>query len=232
MGKLKSFAGVYMLYNTVNGMKYIGESGNVLRRLTEHKTDSNSPIHQIGSECFVPIILESEYNDVRLLNKDYRADREAHYIAKFKTDNPRYGYNTLSKQWHSKMTPIQRGTDKRTQMIMNFTKSDPIIMYDTDTKGTWVVLSKKSAGQYLSKDRSHISRSMKTGKRVEQYLFFELNANKRRKRAEEVVYAKLHSTSRNNLSKKSLVRYRQGLIDVNIFCEEWNLPTIDLRDLI
>ena len=83
MGREKSFAGVYMMLHKKNGKMYIGESGNVLRRFVEHRTNKNSIIYKLGSENFVPIVLESSITDERLLDADYRSKREAFYIEKY-----------------------------------------------------------------------------------------------------------------------------------------------------
>lgn len=80
MSRKNSFAGVYMFLNVYTKKVYIGESRNILRRLVDHRCTSNSIIHQLGVNNFVPVVLESEFTDPKLKDPEYRSKREAHYI--------------------------------------------------------------------------------------------------------------------------------------------------------
>lgn len=65
MGRKSSFAGIYLLHNIYNSKVYIGESGNVLRRLSEHRCSTNSPIYKMVLQTLFLLFL-----NLNLLNQE------------------------------------------------------------------------------------------------------------------------------------------------------------------
>ena len=238
MGRKSSFAGVYMFYHIYNHKVYIGESGNVLRRLNEHRCSETSSIYRNGVSNFIPIVLESEFTDSKLKDPNYRSDREEYYIRKFNATDPDYGYNNIGKQWHMKKKDwIYEDRDpladksKRYKTINNLKKSNPIFMYNTIDESVMVFLSKQSCGSYLGKDRSIISSATVHGRQHGIYIFYDVNPESRMEIAKKTLTRKKNATSANNLSAKTLKQYKRGLKRINEYCEYWELPTINLSKL-
>lgn len=232
MGREKSFAGVYMMLHKKNGKMYIGESGNVLRRFVEHRTNKNSIIYKLGSENFVPIVLESSITDERLLDADYRSKREAFYIEKYKTDQEKHGYNILSIQYHTKKDILEKHTIRFNQIIANIQKGKNILVYDTDTGEVFMCLSRQSFASLMDTDRSIIARAVITGKRYKQYNLYALDPELRMNYATKIIDKKVHNRGKNGKAEVSLKRYRKGLKATNEFCKKWDLPTIELDSLL
>lgn len=239
MGRKSSFAGIYLLRNIYNSKVYIGESGNVLRRLSEHRCSTNSPIYKNGASNFVPIILESEFTEPRTLDPNYRSDREEYYIRKFKANDPKHGYNIKEKQWHMKKQDWMhedQANPKQNKIKFHknstkIKKSNPILMYNTIDESVMMFMGKQSCGKFLDKDRAIISRATCTGKKHEVYYFYDVDPQSRFKIAEKTLTRKINASSTNNISAKTLKQYIRGLKRVNEYCEYWKLPTINLSAL-
>ena len=238
MGRKSSFAGVYMFYHIYNHKVYIGESGNVLRRLNEHRCSETSSVYKNGVSNFIPIILESEFADIRLRDPNYRSDREAYYIRKFKATDPDYGYNNMGKQWHMKKKDwIYEDRDpladksKRFKTINKLKKSNPILMYNVIDESVMMFLSKRSCGDFLGKDRAIISRATVRGRQHEIYIFYDIRPESRMEIAKKTLSKKKKAATNNNLPAKTMKQYKRGLKRVNEYCEYWGLPTIDLSEL-
>lgn len=232
MGRTSSFAGVYMLMNLDERKAYIGESGNVLRRITEHSADSRSIVCKLGHENFVPIILESSITDSRLNDPDYRSEREAYYIKMCQSDDPRFGYNTLKKQWHTRRSLIEGPSKRFNQILTNIQKGTAILVYDTDNKSVMMFFSKKAFADEYGADRSIIARALITGKRYKQYQIYPLNGSQRIENAKLVLFKKMNATSKNGLAQRTIDRYIAGLYACNDFCSQYNLPVVDLSDIM
>lgn len=229
MGRKESFAGVYMLVEMGTGKFYIGESANVLRRITEHTTSKNSPMYH---KNVIPIILESSLVDDRLFDANYRSDREEYYIEKFNATSSGIGYNTLAKQWHTKRSNLISAQARFNQLRENIRKGSPIIVYDSDSKECFIYISRKSFANDLGLDRSIIARSVKTGKRVRQFHVYDLDPDERIKYASDIIERKTTAKPGNGFAKRSLKTYRKGLIASNEICEYFGLPTIELKSLL
>ena len=80
----------------INGKVYIGQAVNIERRWNEHISELNENKHnnthlqrawnKYGSNNFIFSIVEK-------CSEEELNDREIHYIAQYKTHNPKYGYN-------------------------------------------------------------------------------------------------------------------------------------------
>ena len=90
--------GIYKITNTVNQKIYIGQSINIKKRLSRHKTSAfnenarmyNSnfykAIRKYGLSAFTFEILEE-------CPKDALDDKEQQYIKQYQSNDARYGYN-------------------------------------------------------------------------------------------------------------------------------------------
>lgn len=103
-------AGIYIIYNVINGLKYIGQSVNVKHRLELHKCDlkhnRHSNIHlqsaynKYGKEGFVfKIVLNCEIFMLDAL--------EIEYIKFFKSNSRGWGYNIEPGGLVNRKIPIE-----------------------------------------------------------------------------------------------------------------------------
>jgi group I intron endonuclease len=89
--------GIYCILNTANQKRYIGQSTDLYRRKSYHFTHLlhnthrnhhlQSAFNHYGSSCFRWLILQTTSN---LSNLDHL---ERLWIAQFKANDPKYGYN-------------------------------------------------------------------------------------------------------------------------------------------
>lgn len=88
--------GIYCITNEVNNKKYIGQSKDIYKRWSVHKCYLNKGTHdnkhlqaawlKYGESSFSFAILE-------VCLEDYLDERECYYIEKYKTIDPKIGYN-------------------------------------------------------------------------------------------------------------------------------------------
>ena len=89
---------IYKVTNLINGKSYIGQTTNFRKRLSDYRN-----IHK-KVNLTQPIALDIRYYGtdnftieiVKLCNPDKLSKYERKYIDKFKTENPKYGYNIFS----------------------------------------------------------------------------------------------------------------------------------------
>ena len=99
-------AGVYMIRNKINGKVYIGQSVDVRFRwkrylwavnstasYSETKRSITKALREYGPENFEFKILDA---DPKCQDAYYRYEREAELIAKYKSYDPDYGYNSTT----------------------------------------------------------------------------------------------------------------------------------------
>jgi predicted GIY-YIG superfamily endonuclease len=57
------FSGIYIIKNTINGHVYVGQSHNVAKRISEHKTRLNKNETVINSEKFQNDLTDTSLDD-------------------------------------------------------------------------------------------------------------------------------------------------------------------------
>lgn len=127
---MDKICGIYEIINKVNGKKYIGQSVNVKRRLSDHKRCLRSNIHhnkylqsawnKYGENNF-------EFNILLCCNRDELDNYETEYITKYNTCNKEFGYNLESGGNKNKALAPEtvESIRKRMIVIMKDKYSDP-----------------------------------------------------------------------------------------------------------
>lgn len=115
--------GIYKITNTVNQKIYIGQSINIKKRLSRHKTSAfnenarmyNSnfykAIRKYGLSAFTFEILEE-------CPKDALDDKEQQYIKQYQSNDARYGYNMTEGGKDCPSTPQKLTQDKAKQIVL------------------------------------------------------------------------------------------------------------------
>ena len=165
--------GIYMIMNLVNKKRYIGRSNDIDGRQNDHKRDLRNNKHgmklkngvwkgrldhlqysynKYGIENFI-------YEDIELCEEDKLNEREIYYIAYYKSNDFRYGYNktnggdgvTMTDEIKKKISERNKGRkhsekSKKQMSIAKIGKSPPNkgIPCRKDTKQK---ISKKTKGR-------------------------------------------------------------------------------------
>ena len=93
--ELVDIPGIYCFYNTINGKVYIGQANNIGYRIQCHLANLDDGLYfhnslkKYGYDNFKLYLLER----FLYINKDEQNKSEIYFVSKFKSDNPKFGYN-------------------------------------------------------------------------------------------------------------------------------------------
>ncbi|WP_300943550.1 GIY-YIG nuclease family protein [uncultured Duncaniella sp.] len=137
-------SGIYMITNKLNGKVYIGQSKDILKRFRQYYwgVTSNSDysetthnittvIRELGFENFEFSIIASgpEYIDVRT-----RMTAEMQYIAKYKANDPEFGYNEDIGGDPGSLLPRTQSVRERAKRAI------PVFLYNIETQSVLLYL--------------------------------------------------------------------------------------------
>lgn len=238
MGRANPIPVVYMLINRVNKKIYIGETFNFAGRMSSYKSVMkkhskyiNRPIDkaivEYGFDAFDIKILASKETHPDIEDEIYRCQLESEFIRAYDSMNPDIGYNSLLDDIH--VRHYHRKSIKH-KPFTKLIKSTPILVYDFDDNSVMMYLGKRSFGSIIGKDKAIIARCAKNGKSTSHYQIYDVDPKLRFKNAKNIIDKKRKYLA-NGLVAKTLARYVDGLIAVNKFCEKWELPTINIKEL-
>ena len=239
MGRANPIAVIYMLINRVNGKIYIGQTYNYEGRMSHYKSTKqrgekyatrpiDEAIMKYGFDAFDIRILVSKETDPNIDDDYYRSDLESELIRVYDSMNPDIGYNSLLDDHH--VRGFKRKSVKH-KPLTKILKSDPILVYDYKDGSVCMYLGKRSFAAAIGKDRSIIARCTKNGKATSHYQAYAVDPKVRTQNAKRVIERRRKHYNANDVTRKSLVRYIEGLEAVNKFCDYWELPTINLKEL-
>lgn len=168
MGRTLKIAGVYMIRNKLNGKVYIGESKDIKQRFKRYQwaAQTDKTYHEAsrsivqamkkdGIDNFEFTIL---YYGQKYENAKVRAAKEIELIAKYMSNDPRYGYNDSQGGETGASTPRKQSQAER------YKRSVPIIVYDTKKDHYLLYLSgAKGLSKELGYERTIITRNIKRG---------------------------------------------------------------------
>lgn len=170
MAKVK-VPGVYMIRNNNNGKVYIGSSNDIRKRMKQYTwaSKSNSEYSEVkrpilkairkeGIENFTFSILEcgDKFED-----KVFRYGVEAAYIATYRSDDPKYGYNGTSGNDHNTLYYDHHRTQK---YVERMNRAKPVFSYDIETGGTLLFIGgAKAAGRHFGFSKDVMSHTVKRG---------------------------------------------------------------------
>lgn len=243
MKRPNPLAAVYMLTNLENGKIYIGESNDVISRISTHRCTPRrkpkyikSPIEKAiakrGFDCFTVTILLSDKEDPQLIDTEHRRRKEEYYIAQYNATNPEIGYNRASRAlfWHyGKHTPHQIETSSRLKVskpILEFNfETETVIMYTNATTCT------KLHGY---KDKSMITACVKKGQPLHGFYYYKINIDSRIDDIQRTIRKRIKAMkkAKAKYNAKTLSRYLNGVVATNEWCNKFGFPEIDIDNVV
>ena len=187
MPKVK-VAGVYMIRNTITGRVYIGESVDIKQRFAKYRWAVSSDksyketkrsivvdMRKYGIDNFEFTILQS---GEKFTDRHFRLIKESEYIAKYRSDNPEFGYNGTRG-----MEPyLMYSTKARPQsLVERLNRAKPVFSYDTHTGKAMLFLGgAKAAGKHYGYGKDVSSHTVKRGSKLSnRYYLIPARSNDR-----------------------------------------------------
>lgn len=235
MGRKVKKACVYCLTNRNNDRKYVGETSNFKDRMSYYKSTAqridaettmslrpiDNVIYELGFDSFDVDILDcsKEIEDI-----ETRKARESFYIAELKSYIPKYGYNIMTPEVKKYLNAANKSHTKlHNADATKLLKSNPIIAYEIETGSRMIWLSSKSFAKNLGCDRAQVARSLKNGKAIHGYYVFPLDPATRDAYAYAIMRNKMSSKSKNHVSQRTLVVYREAYKASCKFAKRWGV---------
>ena len=245
-GKHKNpIAAVYKLTDNTNGKIYIGETSDLLNRITSHKgtprrkskyivTKLEKAIAKKGYDAFTLDVLIDDREDPMIADLDYRREKEAEYIRSYNSTDPDIGYNSTEINHTMRYTgrmnyPTGRLNSEQTRLKL----SKAIIAYNHKTKISTMYFSAATyAKAHGISDRSIISNAASHGRTIHGVNFFLIDDDLYRKHIEKTVTRRVKSIQQKNLSYptslKALRRYITAVKAVNGWRDEFGFEPYDI----
>ena len=185
-------AGLYKITNKLNGKVYIGISVDIKKRFSNYYwaamsdreyAETKRMIVQamkhdgVGNFEFEIIDQGDQYK-----NPKYRAAKEREYIAMYKSNDPKYGYNEDGGGDTGPSKPRKQHPKERMK------RAKPAFLYDTKTGSVRLFfMGCKQIGKVLGHDRTVVTRNNRYGTPLcGRYFIFYAN-HKRRKEQYEFI---------------------------------------------
>ena len=203
-------AGVYMIRNKINGKVYIGQSVDVRFRwkrylwavnstasYSETKRSITKALREYGPENFEFKILDA---DPKCQDAYYRYEREAELIAKYKSYDPDYGYNsTTGFEGYLYYGEYKPRKQQRREILK---RAKPIYLYDTKEKRALLVFGgAKTVGDIFGHGKDVMSHIVKRGSIFkDRYYLIPANKSERKIVIDKIRRKKIdtaHPTKRN-----------------------------------
>jgi hypothetical protein len=175
-------SGIYQIYNPINNKRYIGSSINVERRLKEHlrnlEKNRHCNDHLQSAYNKYKDVLQFQFKEiidkirVKTIEryKDYRNkknnifikaifdeeanDLEKYYIAFYKSNDRKYGYNIL-EGGDSKIVPEERRVNL-TKVKHGKNKGKVVLVFNLNKEYVGEFVSSYQAAKILNCDQGHI----------------------------------------------------------------------------
>lgn len=232
-------AAVYRLTNIVNGKIYIGESSDMLNRLSTHRCTPrrkekyiNTPIEKAivkySFDAFAIDLLKSSIKDPKLHDTEYRRKCEAEAIRLYHATDPDIGYNreennktNHKSKWTKKSVyGIKLKVDSKGKLSKN------IIVYDSkDDTVTMYLGAKAYAILHGDIDRSLITSAIKHGKQFHECFFFKVDYKQRLEDISRDLKRKLNAP---NIREEHMQKYIHALFRINDWCNEYGIKPVNL----
>lgn len=220
MTKHERIPGIYMIRNKLDGKVYIGQSRDIAHRIKYYKwaektecnyndtrRDITKAIRKYGIDNFEVIVLMSgpEFAD-----DNFRLRCEKKCIAKYKADNPDYGYNESAGGECGASTPRIQSTLER------LNRAKPVILYDTKKDRCIAFLGgARAAGTYLGYGKDVMSHSVKRGSIIDsRYYIVPYTREKRHELLDKIIARteREYTMHRSKVYSENVVkRYRDAI---------------------
>ena len=189
---LNKKSGVYAFINLINGMRYIGSSKNIYKRLREHIFGGSSnkllqkDFKKYGLNKFIFVVYAYSDNKQNLI-----IDLENKYISLFPfsmlynltpTAGSMLGYKHSEesilkmKEWSKNNNPMlgKNRTIEIREKILN-SKSKPVTLYNNNNQYILTFKNYKQLANFLGCSNSTIGNYLKSGKCFKSLYYFKIN---------------------------------------------------------
>ena len=249
-GKHKNpIAAVYKLTNIITGKIYIGETSDLLNRITSHKGTPrrkskyiNTPIEKAvakyGYESFSLELLVDGRDNPRIEDTAYRRQVESEYIAKYNSTDPDVGYNRIEfNNTHAFSQRVNYPTGRKNSKPTRLKLSKSILAYNHEDKS---VLLYCSSATYKNihglSDRSIVNNAASHGRMIHGSNIFHLDYGLYKREVMKTIKRRIDNIRRDSLSKKTAKKYLKTYITAVIAVEEWRrrfgFKEIDISEIL
>lgn len=240
MKRKNPIAAIYMLTNIENGKIYIGETNDILSRISSHRCTPrrkkkyiNTPIEKAiakrGFDSFSWTVLLSQQDDNGIVDTTYRRKMEEEFISKYDATNPTIGYNILScsNNWTiGNHTPHPIETSSRLKV------SKPILEYNIETHAVMMYTNATSCTKIHGySDKSMITQCVKKGQTLHGCCYYKLDINSRMIDICQIVEKKLKTIKKDKRKHtiNSLISYLSGIQYIDEWCEKFGFCRTDTK---
>lgn len=244
-GKHKNpIAAIYMMTCLENGKIYIGETCDILNRMSAHRnvhrrrevnirTKIEKAIVKHGYNTFVTTIFTDSNQDPKLHDNAYRRKLEAEYINKYNSTDPSIGYNSV-QEYYVRLPHSHHGhkLTKATKIKL----SKPILVYDKNSTTTMLYISAESYSiiNGLS-DASIATAACKHGRTIHDQVFFRLDKNKRKNDINDVINSGYKIWVKGIIQFKTINKMRNYIFaayEINSWCQQYGYDTVNINKIL
>lgn len=244
-GKHKNpIAAIYMMTCLDNGKIYIGETSDLLNRMSSHRnvhrrksanirTKIEKAVVKHGYNSFITSILADSKTDSKLHDNEYRRKLESEYIKDYNSTDPNIGYNSM-QEYHVKYTHSHHG--HRLTKTTKLKLSKPILVYDMDSESVMMYTSAESYSiiNGLS-DSSIATAACKHGRTIHDHIFFRLDKELRKNDILSVINSGYTIWQKGAIQFKTINKLRNYIIaayESNDWCAEYGFKTVKIDKIL
>ena len=199
----KPFGVIYKITNKTNGLIYIGQTSDFLRRVRYYRSEANTDTTPIKLHDITNAMRDEGFDNFEFEIIEERPsvekmdEAECRWIARYNSTNPKYGYNSQyggGAKREGAVTAFRHTEEHKAKMRKG------LIVYNKENGKFNLIDSAKSVSDIFHCDKAIISRCAKHGQIYHGFYFYYQDADKRTKTVNEVS-AKTHAKGREDRRK-------------------------------
>lgn len=218
-------SGIYKITNKLNGKVYIGQSKDIMHRFKYYQwsATTNSNYNDTNREIIKDMRLHGLDNfefEIIASGEEYaesaidRAMAEQFYINKYKSNNPKYGYNDSVGGELGVETPRKQSTREK------LNRANPIILLNIETRSTMLYLGgAKAVGDDFGYGKDVMSHTVTRGSIfLNKYYLIPANKTQRHELLEKLRAKKMNQ---NAVAQYAFKMYELAVAYIDLKCFEY-----------